>query len=69
MRENDAEKAGRMEAKVICKDYQKSEEVEKMAGEGTMETEELKNMLEELKQKTKDDKEQCEDMLLPFQQL
>ena len=52
-----------MEARVICKDYQKSEEVEKMAAEGRMETEELKNMLEELKQKTKDDKEQCKDML------
>ena len=58
-----------MKARVICKDYQKSEEVKKMAAKGRVETEEGKNMLEELKQKTKDDKEQCEDMLLPFQQL
>lgn len=52
-----------MEARVICEDCQKSEAVEKKAAEQRKEAQKLKNFLEELKQKTKHNKEQCEGML------
>lgn len=52
-----------MGARVICEDCQKSEAVEKKAAEQRREAQKLKDFLEELKQKTKHNKEQCEGML------